>query len=69
MSDKNTISTNERLILSFFSSKTVFCQVPVAHVCILSYSRGKEQEDYRQTVTPYLKNTQHVKGLVEWLKV
>jgi hypothetical protein len=34
----------------------------------ISYSGGRYQEDHGSK-RPYLENTQHKKGLVEWLKV
>jgi hypothetical protein len=46
-------------------------QMLVAHVYNPSYSRGRDQEDQglkqvqANSVRPYLKNTQHKKGLVE----
>jgi hypothetical protein len=50
--------------------------VPVAHVYNLSYLGGRDQEDSSSKPTwgnssarPYLENTHHKKGLVEWLKV
>jgi hypothetical protein len=51
-------------------------QAPVAHSCNSSYSGSKDQEDRslkpaqaNSSVRPYLKNTLHKNGLVEWLKV
>jgi hypothetical protein len=51
--------------------------VLVAHAGNLSYSGGSDQEDQgwkpaqasNLKERPYLKNTHHKKGLVEWLKV
>jgi hypothetical protein len=41
-------------------------RVLVAHTCNPSYSGGRDQEDYNSR--PYLKNSQHKKGLWVWLK-
>jgi hypothetical protein len=42
--------------------------VLVAYPGNLSYSGGKDQEDYGLRPALKLENTQHKKGLVEWLK-
>jgi hypothetical protein len=48
----------------------------VAHACNLSYSGGRDQEDYgskpawaNSSTRPYLEETLHKKGLVHWLKM
>jgi hypothetical protein len=50
-------------------------RAPVAHACNPTYSGGKDQADYsskpapgKQSVRPYLKNTQHKTELEKWLK-
>jgi hypothetical protein len=49
---------------------------PGAHTCNLSYSGGRDQENHssrpaqekkkKKKVRPYLKNTQHKRGLAKW---
>jgi hypothetical protein len=47
----------------------------VTHTCYPSYSGGRDQKDQleaspgRQFTRPYLEETHHKKGLMEWLKV
>jgi hypothetical protein len=50
-------------------------QAPVAYTCNPSYLGSRDQEDWNSKpasgkyfARPYLENTQHIKGLVEWLK-
>jgi hypothetical protein len=49
----------------------VLAGAPVAHAYNPSYSGGKNQEASpgKEFLRPYLKNTLHKIGLVEWLKV
>jgi hypothetical protein len=43
---------------------------PVAHACNPSYSGGRDQglRPALAILRPYLENTQHKKGLAEWLR-
>jgi hypothetical protein len=57
------------------SFKNLCCWTPVAHTCNHRYLEGKDQEDCGLRIAwancsqdPISKNTQHKKGLVEWLK-
>jgi hypothetical protein len=50
-------------------------QPPVAYIYNPSYSGGRDQEDRaskparaNSSLDSYLENTQHIEGLVEWLK-
>jgi hypothetical protein len=46
-------------------------RVPMAHTYHPSYSEGRDEEEPslgKQLMRPYLENTPHKIGLVEWLK-
>jgi hypothetical protein len=61
--------------ISGLLKKLSIVQMLVAHAYNPSYSGDTDQEDHslrlapgKQLLRPYLENTQHKKGLMEWLK-